>query len=133
MQVIAGDRTNMHQEMVRSGVHEMTQAEGASRLRGLLLDVVKELVDRPDKVEVTQTVSDGGNTVVLTVRTADGEVGKVIGRGGRNAQALRILFEAIAAKYKQRVVLEIADSDNPRRRRNNGSKGSRGRNSVRGS
>jgi hypothetical protein len=47
--------------------------------------------------------------IVLTVRTGPGEVGKVIGKRGKNAQAIRILMEAIAAKYKQRVVLEIAD------------------------
>lgn len=92
----------------------LTQAESAERLRKLLDDLVRELVDRPDEVSVFTTISDGGNTVVLTVRTANGEVGKVIGKQGRNAQAVRILLEAVAAKYKQRVVLEI--DDNRRRR-----------------
>ena len=79
-------------------------------MQELLRDIVKELVDKPNKVEVAETISDGGDTVVLTVRTDDGEVGKVIGKMGKNAQALRVLLEAIAAKHKKRVVLEIADS-----------------------
>lgn len=96
---------------------KLTQEESAERLRKLLADLVCELVDRPQDVTVFTTISDGGNTVVLTVRTAAGEVGKVIGKQGRNAQAVRLLLEAVAAKYKQRVVLEIDDS---RRRHNDG-------------
>lgn len=127
MQVTAGNETpSKHQDMVRSGAQEMTQAEGTSKMRDLLQMLVEELVDKPDQVEVTKTTSEGGNTVVMTVRTANGEVGKVIGRQGRNAQALRVLLEAVAAKYKQRVVLEIADGVGPRRRRsNNGQRGPR--------
>lgn len=90
----------------------------AERLKKWLTDLLRELVDRPDEVSVSTTVSEGGNTVVLTVRTADGEVGKVIGKQGRTAQAVRSLLEAVAAKYKQRAVLEI--DDNKRRRRRDG-------------
>lgn len=79
-------------------------------LQKLLKHIVVELVDKPAAVEVDSIVSDGGNTIVLTVRTAQGETGKVIGRTGRNAGALRVLLDAVAAKYKRRVVLEIADS-----------------------
>ncbi len=92
--------------------------EYATRLRDLLQSLVMELVDNPKEASVTSTVSEGGNTIVLTIRTANGEIGKVIGRQGRNAHALRILLEAIAAKYKQRVVLEIDD----RRKRRDGNR-----------
>lgn len=95
---------------------KLTHAESAERLRALLASITKEMVDRPDGVHVTTSLSDGGGTVVLTVRTADGEVGKVIGKQGRNAQALRVLLEAVAAKYRQRVVLEIDDKP-PKRKR----------------
>jgi uncharacterized protein len=78
-------------------------------LQSLALTIVRELVDRPDGVEINQTVSDGGNTIVLTVRTSGGDLGKIIGKQGRNAQSLRILLEAIAAKHRQRVVMEIAE------------------------
>lgn len=82
----------------------------------LTKDIVRELVDKPEGVEVQQTISDGGQTIVLTVRTADGDMGKVIGKLGRNAQALRVLLEAVAAKHKQRVVMEIAEVDSRRGR-----------------
>lgn len=98
-------------------MHRLTQEETAGRLKTMLHGLVSELVDRPEEVDVSSTISDGGNTVVLTVRTANGEVGKVIGKQGRNAQALRILLEAVAAKFKQRVVLEIDDLRGNRRRR----------------
>jgi predicted RNA-binding protein YlqC (UPF0109 family) len=84
-------------------------------MQELAREIVKELVDQPSGVDVQQTISDGGNTVVLTVRTSDGDMGKVIGKQGRNAQALRTILEAIAAKYKQRVVVEIAEREGRRR------------------
>ena len=99
----------------------LTQDESAGRLQKLLHGLVSELVDKPHEVDVSSTVSDGGNTVVLTVRTGTGEVGKVIGKQGRNAQALRVLLEAVAAKFKQRVVLEIDDLRSRRRRKHEGS------------
>jgi len=80
------------------------------KLRELLKDVVMELVDTPDAVSVSQTVSEGGGTVILTVKTGTGDAGKVIGKAGRIAKALRVLLEAMSAKYKTRVMLEIADS-----------------------
>lgn len=102
----------------------LTQEQSAERMRKLLADLVCELVDRPEDVTVNTTLSDGGNTVVLTVRTANGEVGKVIGKQGRNAQAVRILLEAVAAKYRQHVVLEIDDG---KRRRHDASRADMGR------
>jgi predicted RNA-binding protein YlqC (UPF0109 family) len=80
------------------------------KLREVLNTVVCELVDRPDDCIVTQTNSEGGSNVIFTVRTADSDVGKVIGRQGKNAQALRTILEAMAAKYRLRVVLEIPDA-----------------------
>lgn len=85
------------------------------KLRDILLALVKELVDQPEDAYVEETLSNGGNTVVLTVNVAYGEVGKIIGKQGRNARALRHILESIAAKAKTRVVLEIADSVPPRR------------------
>lgn len=79
-------------------------------LRELLQDIVMELVDNPDAVSVSQTASEGGGTVILTVKTGNGDAGKVIGKSGRIAKALRVLLEAMSAKYKTRVMLEIADS-----------------------
>lgn len=86
------------------------------KMQDLAREIVRELVDQPDGVEVQQTISDGGNTLVLTIRTSDGDMGKVIGKQGRNAQALRTILEAVAAKNKQRVVVEIADREGSRHR-----------------
>jgi len=78
-------------------------------MQNLLKNMVEELVDAPDDVTVSKTVSDGGNTVVLTVRTATDDMGKIIGKKGKNAHAIRTILEAIAAKYGYRVILEIAE------------------------
>lgn len=82
-------------------------------IRHLVEEIVKELVDIPDRVSIGQMVSEGG-TVVMTVRTANGETGKVIGKAGRNAEAIRTLLDSFAAKHKCQIILEI---DDPRRRK----------------
>ena len=96
------------------------KAKDNGRLREILSAIICELVDEPDKCSVRQTTSDGGGTIILTVRTANDEIGKVIGRNGKNAQSLRTILEAMAAKYKLRVMLEIADARKTRRSRKNG-------------
>lgn len=92
-------------------------------IEGVLLGIVKELVDQPDGASVHSTISNGGGTVVMTVRTASGEIGKVIGKAGRNAQAIRLLLDAFAAKYRCRIVMEI---DDPRKNQGGGRKRQRG-------
>lgn len=99
--------------------------ETLTRIQGLLEGIVKELVDVPEKVHVSQTVSSGGDTIVMTVTTANGEVGKLIGKDGRNATAIRRLLDAFAAKYKCRIILEV---DDPRKRKRERSHSDAGRN-----
>jgi predicted RNA-binding protein YlqC (UPF0109 family) len=82
--------------------------EISERLRELFEDVVRELVDDFEAAEVTAT-SNGGNALVLTITTAPGEVGKVIGKKGKTIEALRHLLEAMAARNRIRVVLEVDD------------------------
>lgn len=96
------------------------KAKDSGRLRNVLAAIVEELVDDPTQCSVRETISDGGSMVILTVRTGNGEIGKVIGKTGRNARALRTILEAMAAKYRIRVVMEIADTRKTRRSRNNG-------------
>ena len=52
---------------------------------------------------------EGANTMVLELHVGQGDVGKVIGRKGRTAQAIRTLVGAVSAKIKKRTVLEIID------------------------
>ncbi len=73
----------------------------------LLAYVARGLVDKPDEVRVTRAERDG--TVVLQLRVADDEVGKVIGKQGRVARALRTLVRASGVKSGERAILEIVE------------------------
>ena len=70
--------------------------------------IAKHLVDTPDKVEVEEN-SPEENKVVLSLKVQSDDVGKVIGKQGKTAQAMRILLTAIAAKDGKRAILEILD------------------------
>ena len=69
--------------------------------------IAKSLVDNPDKVQVSQL--DGEQTSILELRVAPDDVGKVIGKQGRIAQAIRIILGAAGMKLKKRFNLEIID------------------------
>jgi predicted RNA-binding protein YlqC (UPF0109 family) len=77
-------------------------------VRELLVYLAQQLVDEPDKVEVEQFEEDDG-TLVLELSVADDDYGKVIGRGGRTAQALRTVVKAAAVKDNRRVLLDIVE------------------------
>ena len=65
------------------------------------------LFDQPDSVVLEEETKD--DKLVLKLKVAQGDVGKIIGRNGRTAQALRVLLNAVAAKEKKRAVLEVVD------------------------
>lgn len=69
--------------------------------------LVKKLVDRPNEVSINEV--KGEKTVVLELRVGEGELGKVIGKGGRIAQAIRVLLGAVSARTQKKVVLEILE------------------------
>ena len=73
----------------------------------LLEELARRLVDEPDAVRVETSEEDG--TLVLRLYVAPDDVGKVIGRQGRIARALRQLVRATAGRQRKRVVLEIVD------------------------
>jgi uncharacterized protein len=77
-------------------------------VRELLVYLAQQLVDEPDKVEVEQFEEDDG-TLVLELSVADDDYGKVIGRGGRTAQALRSVVKAAAVKDNRRVLVDIVE------------------------
>jgi predicted RNA-binding protein YlqC (UPF0109 family) len=77
-------------------------------VRELLVYLAQALVDEPDKVEVEQFEEDDG-TLVLELSVADDDYGKVIGRGGRTAQALRAVVKAAAVKDNRRVLVDIVE------------------------
>jgi predicted RNA-binding protein YlqC (UPF0109 family) len=69
--------------------------------------IAKSLVDNPDKVQVTQL--EGQQTSILELKVAPEDIGKVIGKHGRTAQAIRIILGAAGMKLKKRFNLEIID------------------------
>ena len=77
-------------------------------MRELLVYLAQLLVDEPAKVEVEQFEEDDG-TLVLELSVADDDYGKVIGRGGRTAQALRTVVKAAAVKDNRRVLIDIVE------------------------
>lgn len=76
-------------------------------LQELVLEIVRQLVDTP--VEVAVSATEGQHTVILKVRVAPTDVGKVIGKKGRIAGALRTILSAAAAKQGKRALLEILE------------------------
>jgi predicted RNA-binding protein YlqC (UPF0109 family) len=76
-------------------------------MKELVIFIARALVDKPDEVEVK--LIEGERTTVIELRVAETDLGKVIGRQGRTARAMRIIVNAAAAKLKKRVVLEILE------------------------
>jgi hypothetical protein len=69
--------------------------------------IAKSLVDNPSSVEVN--VIEGEKSTILELKVAPDDIGKVIGKSGRIARAVRTILSAAAAKTEKRVVLEILD------------------------
>jgi predicted RNA-binding protein YlqC (UPF0109 family) len=69
--------------------------------------IAKALVDNPDKVQVTQL--DGEQTSIIELKVSPEEIGKIIGKQGRTAQAIRVILGAAGMKLKKRFSLEIID------------------------
>jgi uncharacterized protein len=74
----------------------------------LLEYLARALVDDPDAVRVDSFEEDDG-TIVLELRVADGDAGKVIGRGGRTVGALRAIVKACAVRERRRVLVDVVD------------------------
>lgn len=76
-------------------------------MKELLEFLARELVDEPDAVEVTETEDDRG--LLLSLRVAPDDMGKVIGRGGRTARALRAVVRAAGTRAGVHAAVEIVD------------------------
>ena len=83
----------------------MSADRAASPLRAVVEVVARALVDHPDAVTVTE--SDRRGTAVLELTTAPGDMGKIIGRQGRTAAALRTLVALTAERHGTRAQLDI--------------------------
>lgn len=76
-------------------------------MKELITYIAKALVDNPDEVKVTEI--EGDQTSVLELKVAKEDLGKVIGKQGRTARAMRTLLSAASAKIRKRTVLEIVE------------------------
>jgi len=76
-------------------------------MKDLIAYLAKALVDKPEDVAVTEL--GGAHTYVLELRVAKEDLGKIIGKQGRTARALRTILGAASAKVKKRCVLEILE------------------------
>lgn len=76
-------------------------------MKDLVTQIARALVDKPEEVVVAEV--EGNQTSVLELRVAKDDIGKVIGKQGRIAQAMRTIVSSVSAKEKKRTVLEIMD------------------------
>ena len=76
-------------------------------MKDLITEIVQALVDQPEEVSVNEI--GGAHTTMLEVRVAKADMGKVIGKQGRTAQAIRTLLSAASGKTRKRYILEIME------------------------
>jgi uncharacterized protein len=76
-------------------------------MKDLLIKIVKAIVDNPEQVQVNEIVS--AQTTVLELRVAETDMGKVIGKKGKTANAIRTLLNAVSGRVQKRYMLEIVD------------------------
>ena len=76
-------------------------------MKELLLYMAKNLVDDPDAVSVTEISDEEG--IILELRVAPGDMGKVIGRQGRIAKEIRTIVKTVAQRTGEKITVEIVD------------------------
>ncbi len=76
-------------------------------MRDLVLYMAKALVDHPELVEVNAV--EGESSVILELKVAPDDIGKVIGKGGQTAKAMRKILSAAATKLKKKSMLQIVE------------------------
>ena len=76
-------------------------------MKELVLVMARALVDKPDEVEIKEI--EGNVTTILELKVAKEDLGKVIGKQGKTAHAMRSILNATATKLKKRAVLEIVE------------------------
>ena len=82
-------------------------SEPTGNMQALLEQITKSLVDEPDQVSVSQ--SDNGASSTFELKVAPNDLGKVIGKQGRTARAMRALISAAGVKLNKRFTLEIVE------------------------
>ena len=76
-------------------------------MKNLLAEIAMQLVDYPEQVKVEEI--DGGHTMVLELSVAKQDIGKVIGKKGRNIGAIRMIMIAASGKIHKRIIVEVLE------------------------
>ncbi|MGB2929659.1 MAG: KH domain-containing protein [Desulfobacterales bacterium] len=76
-------------------------------MKDLIKNIVQALVDHPEQVTISEV--EGKQTTVLEIKVAKEDMGKIIGKKGRTAQAIRTILNAASAKVKKRTIMEIIE------------------------
>lgn len=76
-------------------------------MKDLILIIAKSLVDEPEEVKINEITGD--KTTVFELHVSKDDLGKVIGKQGKTARAIRVILNATATKLKKRAVLEIIE------------------------
>ena len=85
----------------------MENTEMLDRLRDLLTQIVRQLVDNPDQVEIATNV--GATTVVFEIAVIQTDLGKILGKRGRTIEAIRTIMMSAAGKIGKRVYVEVKE------------------------
>jgi predicted RNA-binding protein YlqC (UPF0109 family) len=93
--------------VVSAIVYLTTNHSRSGTIKKIIETIAQALVDQPDLVSVTEIV--GLHTSIVEVKVAEADIGKIIGKQGRTAVALRTILSAVSAKGKKRSVLEIVE------------------------
>jgi predicted RNA-binding protein YlqC (UPF0109 family) len=83
------------------------QGEGIMDMKDLIREITKALVDNPEQIQITEV--EGDKTSVIELRVARTDFGKIIGKKGRTAYAIRTILSAASAKIDRRAILEILE------------------------
>ena len=76
-------------------------------MKELLNTIVSNIVDKPEEIKINEV--EGSKSIILELEVADDDMGKVIGKKGRIAKAVRTVLKAAATKDRKRVILEIIE------------------------
>jgi uncharacterized protein len=86
---------------------DVAEADVEALMKSLIMAIVQALVDKPGEVQIKEVI--GEHAHVLELRVAKEDLGKVIGKGGAHASAIRTLMAAASGKEKKRYILEIIE------------------------
>lgn len=76
-------------------------------MRNFVMSIVRELVDNPDGVKLTEVA--GEKTTIIELRLQQGDIGKVIGKSGKTISSIRTLASTVAARDGRRAVVEVVE------------------------